>query len=127
MKKSEKRRREIRFYSKKNEQIVVVHTEREKKYAEILEKKGDVQSYEANAMLDMSKYIHVQRLSIRNSYFAVQWSSDFLLHYTDGRIGIRELLSLDDLMKPSIQQQLEFSRRYWLQQAFDWKIVIMGE
>lgn len=67
MKKSEKRRREIRFYSKKNEQIVVVHTEREKKYAEILEKQGDVQSYEANAMLDMSKYIHVQRLSIRNS------------------------------------------------------------
>lgn len=126
MEKFKGKTREIRFHSKKNNAIVVVHSDLEKKYAGILEKQEDVISYESNVPFNQSEYIHVRQLGIRKSYFSTLWASSFLLHYADGRFGIRELVLAGDITKQSVLQQLEFSRRYWEQQrAYDWKIVLM--
>ena len=126
MEKFREKTREIRFYSKKNNAIIVVHSDWEKKYAGILEKQEDVVSYEANVALKQSEYIHVCQIGIRKSYFSTLWTSNFMLRYVDGRFGIRELVTMENITKQSVQQQLEFSRRYWEQQhAYDWKIVLM--
>ena len=126
MEKFKEKTREIRFHSPKNNTVVVVHSDLEKKYAGILEKQEDVVSYESNVPLNQSEYNHVRQLGIRKSYLSTLWASNFLLHYADGRFGIRELVLAGDIMKQSVLQQLEFSRRYWEQQhAYDWKIVLM--
>ena len=126
MEKAKAKVREIRFYSKKNDSVMIVHTEEEKKYAGILESSDDIIKYETNVPLNQSEYSHVQRTGIRKAYFSSLWASSFILHYADGKFGVREIVVFTDLEKDSIREQLEFSRRYWFQQkAFDWKIVIM--
>ena len=86
-----------------------------------------VVSYEACQSLDRERYQFVSPLDIRKDYFDVEWATDFVIHYADGSIGIREVATEAMMAKRANIEKLEFSRRYWSvsESAKDWKIVLM--
>lgn len=126
MNKAKTKCREIHFRSGKNGKVLCVHSAAERAYAKLLEEELSVVSYEACAELDRERYPFVNPLGIRKGYFDTDWTSDFVIHFMDGSIGIRELVSFEDLAKRAELEKLEFSRRYWAAEKIrSWKIVIM--
>ena len=122
MEKAGTKRRDIHFRSDKNGIVVCVHS-RDARY---LETSADVASYETGTVLDPDKYPFINTIGIRKEYFDTQWTSDFVIHFTDGRTGIRELTNKDGLSKRAAIEKLEFSRRYWsTTKVAEWKIVVM--
>lgn len=120
------RKRDIHFLSKKNGCTFCTHTESAREYARILEFDENVAAYEVGVNLDPEKYPYIQRLGIRKDYFEGKWMSDFLIRYTDGRKGIREIISKEMLEKRAVIEKLEFSRRYWsLSKVDNWKVVVI--
>lgn len=121
------KRRDISFRSEKNGKVVCVHSREAREYARILEQEAEVVSYEACQELDMERYQFVSPIDIRKDYFNVEWATDFVLHFADGNIGIREIATEAMLSKRANIEKLEFSRRYWSvsESVRDWKIVIM--
>ena len=56
------------------------------------------------------------------------YTTDFVIHFTDGRIAVREAVFRSHLSRPSVAERLELSRRYWRQQGIDdWGIIIDKE
>lgn len=84
-------------------------------------------SYEACQSLDREGNRFVSWVDIRKDYFGVEWATDFVIHYADGSIGIREVATEAMMAKRANIEKLEFSRRYWSvsESAKDWKIVLM--
>ena len=120
------RTRDIHFLSKKNGCTFCTHTETPRLYAKILEQEDDVAAYEVGLELDPEKYPYVQRLGIRNDYFEGKWTSDFLIRYTNGTKGVREIVTEEMLKKRAVIEKLEFSRRYWtLEKVDNWKVVVI--
>lgn len=119
--------RDIQFFSAKNNRMVCVHTKQARDYAKWLEEQAWVESYETGFPLDTSRLVHVLPVDIRPDYLKAAWASDFLIHYADGRKGIRELVDADSLKKRAVVERLELSRRYWAATDIeDWKIVVIG-
>ena len=117
---------DIQFFSAKNGRMVCLPSPAARDYAKYLEKQPWVGNYEAGVPLSEELYCHVSPVGIRNLYFKTPWVSDFLLHYADGRRGIRELVRADMLQKASTAEHLEFSRRYWASTDIDeWKVVLV--
>ncbi len=127
MDKSGGKRRDITFRSEKNGKVMCVHSREAREYARILESDDMVVSYEACQSLDKERYQFVSPIDIRKDYFDVEWATDFVLHFADGSIGIREVAIEAMLAKRANIEKLEFSRRYWSvsESVKDWKIVIM--
>ena len=126
MRKSGVKTRDIRFFSEKNDTMLCVHTSLERDYAKWLEDQPWVERYETGVLLDASQMDHVSRVDIRSSYFETAWASDFLITLADGRKEIREIVSVEQLRKRAVVEQLELSRRYW--GALDvsgWRVVVM--
>ena len=121
------KRRDISFRSDKNEKVVCVHSREAREYARILEQEPEVVSYETCQALDMERYQFINPVDIRKDYFVVEWATDFVLHFEDGSIGIREVATEATLAKRATIEKLEFSRRYWAvsESVRDWKIIIM--
>ena len=108
--------------------MLCLHSQAARDYAKYLEEQSWVENYEADAPLLEELFGNIEPVGIRRSYFKLSWVSDFLLHYADGRKGIRELVRADLLQKPSTIERLEFSRRYWAATDVDeWKIVLIQE
>lgn len=125
MEKAGVRTRDIRFFSQKNQKMICVHSQTAKDYAKYLEDQPYVIGYETCELLQMDRFQHVSPLNIRKAYLAEKWTTDFLLHYADGRIGVREILNGQDLTKRAAVERLELSRRYWMGlDVSDWKLVI---
>ena len=118
---------DISFRSEKNQKVICVHSREAREYARILESDDMVVSYEACQSLDRERYQFVSPLDIRKDYFDVEWATDFVIHYADGSIGIREVATEAMMAKRANIEKLEFSRRYWSvsESAKDWKIVLM--
>ena len=126
MEKAGKKCRDISFRSQKNQAVLCVHSKEAREYARILEEDEQVKRFEVGYPLDQSRYTYVNPLDIRKDYFATQWTTDFVLHYANGKIGIRELIGKGGLTERANVEKLEFSRRYWSStEAADWKVVIM--
>ena len=126
MERAGKKTRDIQFFSKKNSTMVCLHSPVARDYAKYLEEQPWVVSYEAGAPLSEDLYCHISPVGIRGLYFKTSWASDFLLHFADGRRGIRELVRADMLQKASTAERLEFSRRYWASTDIDeWKVVLV--
>ena len=126
MRKSGVKTREIRFFSEKNDTMLCVHTSLERDYAKWLEDQPWVERYETGVLLDASQMDHVSRVDIRSSYFDTSWASDFMVTLADGRKEIREIITLGQLRKRAVVEQLELSRRYWSAlDVSDWKVVVM--
>lgn len=122
-----KKRRDISFRSEKNQKVVCVHSREAREYARILESEPEVLSYEVCQSLDRERYRIVSTVDIRKDYFDVEWATDFVLHFADGSIGIREIVTEAMLSKRANVEKMEFSRRYWssAESVRDWKIVLM--
>lgn len=126
MEKAGTKTRDIQFYSGKNQSMVLVHTRWARDYAKLLEEQSWIAGYEAGVPLELGRFSHINPIDIRPDYFQTPWVSDFLLHYADGRKGVRELVLPDSLKKRAIVEKLELSRRYWAAlDISDWKIVVM--
>lgn len=126
MEKAGIKRRDIHFRSDKNKDIVCVHSREAREYARYLEADADVSSYETGMLLDSEKYPFVNPIGIRKEYFSTQWTSDFVVHFANGKTGVRELVTKSGLSKRANIEKLEFSRRYWsMMDVADWKIVVM--
>lgn len=120
--------RDIIFKSNKNQKVMCVHSREAREYAKVIEEDPKVLTYEINVQLDMKKYVYVNPIDIRKEYFEISWTTDFLLHYVDGSVGIREMVIKSKLSKRSEIEKLEFSRRYWsASDVLDWKIVIVDK
>ena len=122
-----KKCRDISFRSEKNQKVVCVHSREAREYARILESEPEILSYEVCFKLDRERYQFVSTVDIRKDYFDVEWATDFVLHFADGSVGIREIVTEAMLSKRANVEKLEFSRRYWSssESVKDWKIVIM--
>lgn len=122
-----KKCRDINFRSEKNQKVMCVHSREAREYARILESDELVVIYEACYKLDKERYQFVSPVDIRKDYFDVEWATDFVLHFADGSIGIREIATEAMLAKRANIEKLEFSRRYWSgsESVRDWKIVLM--
>lgn len=127
MDKSGGKRRDITFRSEKNGKVMCVHSREAREYARNLESDDMVVSYEACQSLDKVRYQFVSPIDIRKDYFDVEWATDFVLHFADGSIGIREVAIEAMLAKRANIEKLEFSRRYWSvsESVKDWKIVLI--
>ena len=121
-----KRTREIRFFSEKNNCIMIVHTESARAYAESLEWNTDVKSYQTCQLLDKDKYFHIPKVGMRTEIFRKEWISDFVIHMKNDAIAVRELCYREDFLKTMNLQKMEFSRRYWDGLGVsDWKIIMV--
>ena len=128
MEKIGQRTRDINFYSEKNGKMICLHSRHARDYAKYLEAQSWVERYEAGPHLSQELYAHISPVGIRGAYFRVPWASDFLIHFADGRKGIRELISAEGLKRKNIVEKLEFSRRYWAATDVDsWKVVLLPE
>lgn len=125
MEKQGKRTREIRFYSQKNQAMCSVHSAGARDYTKWLEEREDVRGYEVNIAWDTTFLSRVDRVDIRGSYLTTDWISDIRLCFTDGHIGIREMVREEKLQERAVIEKLELSRRYWKAQGIeDWKLVM---
>lgn len=81
------------------------------RYADLLEKDDRVASFKCNVSLD--------NLEIGD------YTSDFLIEYTDGELAVRECVARELLMKPRNLKLLDASLDYWRRRGIkDWGVVI---
>lgn len=120
--------RDISFRSEKNQKVVCVHSREAREYARVLESDELVVTFEACYKLDLERYQFINPIDIRKDYFEIEWATDFVLHFADGSMGIREIVTEAMLAKRANIEKLEFSRRYWSssESVKDWKIVLMS-
>ena len=127
MDKSGRKTRDIKFYSKKNEAMVIVHSKEAKAYTKYLEDMEHVSSYVAGKPIDPVRLQMLSKLDIRGDYFKQNWESDFYVLFDDGTVAVRELATAEALSKRAEIEKLELSRRYWNSVGVtDWKIIWMG-
>ena len=119
--------RRIKFFSRKNNCVMCVHSREQKIFADILETDLNVKSYEAMKELEVNRYSRVNPINIRKEYFQIAWSSDFVIHYIDGKVAVRELVHSGNIFKRATIEKAEFSRRYWASMKVkDWKLILTG-
>lgn len=127
MDKSGRKTRDIRFYSKKNEAMVTVHSKEARAYTKYLEDMEHVSSYVAGKPIDPVRLWMISTVDIRGDYFKQNWESDFYVLFADGTVAVRELANADALSKRAEVEKLELSRRCWNSAGVtNWKIVWMG-
>ena len=127
MDKSGRKTRDIKFYSKKNEAMVIVHSKEARAYTKYLEDMEHVSSYVAGKAIDPVRLQMISKLDIRGDYFKQSWESDFYVLFDDGTVAVRELTTAAAFSKRAEIEKLELSRRYWNSVGVtDWKIIWMG-
>ena len=125
MERSDARTRDIRFFSSKNNEIVVLHSKWARDYAKWIETQPWVQSYEAGCLLDADIMGRISRAGIRTDYLQTGWATDFVIRGADGHKGVRELVQREQLKKKAYVERLELSRRYWAATDTEWMVVIV--
>ena len=73
MDKVNKKRRDIKFFSEKNQLLKVVHTEDARCYAKYLEDREEVVGYDVCVSLDAGALDRIDKIDIRGDYFKQQW------------------------------------------------------
>lgn len=127
MDKSGRKTRDIKFYSKKNEAMVIVHSKEARAYTKYLEDMEHVSSYVAGKAIDPVRLQMISKLDIRGDYFKQNWESDFYVLFDEGTVAVRELTTAEALSKRAEIEKLELSRRYWNSVGVtNWKIIWMG-
>ena len=126
MQKAGEKVRDIQFFSKKNNSLIMVHSEEAKAYTRYLEEMEDVVAYQTSVPWLEEKLKQIQKVDIRTDFFEQSWTTDFYLTYVNGSRGIREVIKASLLEKRAAVEKLELSRRYWASFGIaDWKIVVM--
>ncbi len=124
MKKHDPSARRIIFTSYKLGEPIIVTTDLEYNYAQMLERDISVKRFETMVPLTDWKE-RIQLKGIRTQYRKMEWLTDFRITYKRGNISIRELVKQSDLASRAVIEKLELSRRYWEAVGItDWKIVV---
>lgn len=117
--------RDFQWWSVKNGALIRMHSQAARDYGKWLEGQPQVEAFEAGKALELERLPNINPAGIRKLYFQTQWSSDFCIRFTDGRIGVRELAPSAALDKQAEVEKLELSRRYWAAMSItDWKVVL---
>lgn len=122
MTKAGNKTRDLSFMSAKNGRTMAVHTEQAMQYAMRLENDPAVSSYVTNHPLEQDKIEPEQ--GVRKQYYETQWTTDFVVMFTDGTMGVRELVTKNKLSQRSEIEKLQLSQSYWQKITAGWKIVI---
>jgi hypothetical protein len=122
MTKAGNKTRDLSFMSAKNGRTMTVHTEQAMQYAMRLENDPAVSSYVTNHPLEQDKIEPEQ--GVRKQYYETQWTTDFVVMFTDGTMGVRELVTKNKLSQRSEIEKLQLSQSYWQKITTNWKIVI---
>lgn len=122
MTKAGNKTRDLSFMSAKNGRTMTVHTEQAMQYAMRLENDPTVSSYVTNHPLEQDKIEPEQ--GVRKQYYETQWTTDFVVMFTDGTMGVRELVTKNKLSQRSEIEKLQLSQSYWQKITAGWKIVI---
>lgn len=122
MTKAGNKTRDLSFMSAKNGRTMTVHTEQAMQYAMRLESDPAVSSYVTNHPLEQDKIEPEQ--GIRKQYYETQWTTDFVVMFADGTMGVRELVTKNKLSQRSEIEKLQLSQSYWQKITAGWKIVI---
>lgn len=122
MTKAGNKTRDLSFMSAKNGRTMTVHTEQAMQYAMRLESDPAVSSYVTNHPLEQDKIEPEQ--GVRKHYYETQWTTDFVVMFTDGTMGVRELVTKNKLSQRSEIEKLQLSQSYWQKITTNWKIVI---
>lgn len=122
MTKAGNKTRDLSFMSAKNGRMMTVHTEQAMQYAMRLENDPAVSSYVTNHPLEQDKIEPEQ--GVRKQYYETQWTTDFVVMFTDGTMGVRELVTKNKLSQRSEIEKLQLSQSYWQKITAGWKIVI---
>jgi len=126
MQKANKKSRDIKYRSEKNQGVLIVHSNNARCFSKYLEADDEIESYKVCVDWDLQALQLVQKTQIRNDYFNQQWMTDFLIKYKDGTIAVREITTYQMLEELSEIERLELSRRYWFWNGItDWKAVII--
>lgn len=122
MTKAGNKTRDLSFMSAKNGRMMTVHTEQAMQYAMRLESDPAVSSYVTNHPLEQDKIEPEQ--GVRKQYYETQWTTDFVVMFADGTMGVRELVTKNKLSQRSEIEKLQLSQSYWQKITAGWKIVI---
>ena len=122
MTKAGNKTRDLSFMSAKNGRTMTVHTEQAMQYAMRLENDPAVSSYVTNHPLEQDKIEPEQ--GVRKQYYETQWTTDFVVMFTAGTMGVRELVTKNKLSQRSEIEKLQLSQSYWQKITAGWKIVI---
>lgn len=122
MTKAGNKTRDLSFMSAKNGRTMTVHTEQAMQYAMRLESDPAVSSYVTNHPLEQDKIEPEQ--GVRKQYYETQWTTDFVVMFADGTMGVRELVTENKLSQRSEIEKLQLSQSYWQKITAGWKIVI---
>ena len=122
MTKAGNKTRDLSFMSAKNGRTMTVHTEQAMQYAMRLESDPAVSSYVTNHPLEQDKTEPEQ--GVRKQYYETQWTTDFVVMFADGTMGVRELVTKNKLSQRSEIEKLQLSQSYWQKITAGWKIVI---
>ena len=126
MQKEDLKTRTFRFFSKKNEKVIVVRSTNAREFARWLDEQDWVVGYEVLVPLDKERVSMVRTSGIRQSYAKENWCTDFCIHNATGARSIREIIPKSSLEKRAEIEKLELSRRYWTSLGIaDWKIVVI--
>ena len=94
----------------KCQDVVRTYDEIQYAYADVLERNGEVKSYQCNVILD----------GFENDAY----TSDFVCVKKDGELMVRECVKREHISKPMTAKLLDMSRNYWLRRGItDWGIV----
>ena len=94
----------------KCQDVVRTYDEIQYAYADVLERNGEVKSYQCNVVLD----------GIEEDAY----TSDFVCVKNDGDLMVRECVKRSHISKPMTVKLLDMSRNYWLRRGVtDWGIV----
>lgn len=122
MTKAGNKTRDLSFMSAKNGRTMTVHTEQAMQYAMRLDNDPAVSSYVTNHPLEQDKIEPEQ--GVRKQYYETQWTTDFVVMFADGTMGVRELVTKNKLSQRSEIEKLQLSQSYWQKITAGWKIVI---
>ena len=122
MTKAGNKTRDLSFMSAKNGRTMTVHTEQAMQYAMRLENDPAVSSYVTNHPLEQDKIEPEQ--GVRKQYYETQWTTDFVVMFADGTMGVRELVTKNKVSQRSEIEKLQLSQSYWQKITAGWKIVI---
>ena len=116
----------IRFPGEKCKEVVVVHCREAISYTKTLDNDDEVVEYRTDVELTGWKE-KISLAGVRKAYQEYEWTSDFVITYSDHRVAVRELVKKADLAKRAVVEKLEISRRYWSAQNVDWGVIVIDE
>lgn len=99
------------------------------KFTSVCKTYDDVQEAYATKLSTDASIVEIRGNVLLDELFEDgEYTSDFVITYTDEHIAVRECALRKNLFRPRTVKLLDFSQRYWLKKGItDWKVIIDAE